>query len=52
MSLNGSNWRTWKGKMLDLLYCKEMHAPLEGNDAKPKDTIDEKWKCWLHSIIV
>jgi hypothetical protein len=42
--LNGSNWPLWKGKMLDILYYKDMYAPIECDTAKPKETSDVEWK--------
>lgn len=30
--------------MKDLLYCKDLHGPLEGDSAKPKKTSDGAWK--------
>jgi len=30
--------------MQDLLCCKDLYAPLEGDEAKPKDMSDGKWK--------
>jgi transposase InsO family protein len=42
--LNGSNWLLWKGKMLDILYYKDMYAPIEGDTVKPKETSDAEWK--------
>jgi hypothetical protein len=44
ISLNGSNWLLWKGKMLDILYYKDMYSPIEGDTAKPKETSDADWK--------
>ena len=28
ITLNGSNYHTWKGKMEDLLYVKDYHLPV------------------------
>ncbi|KAA8547298.1 hypothetical protein F0562_003838 [Nyssa sinensis] len=30
--------------MEDILYCKDLYEPIEGDTAKPKDIDDEKWK--------
>ncbi|KAA8550233.1 hypothetical protein F0562_001917 [Nyssa sinensis] len=30
--------------MEDILYCKDLYEPIEGDTAKPKDMDDEKWK--------
>jgi len=37
ITLSRSNWKIWKTRMEDLLYCKDLHAPLKGDEAKPKD---------------
>ena len=37
VNLNGSNWMIWKAKMEDILYCKNLYAPIEDDEAKPKD---------------
>ena len=42
MSLNGSNYNVWKGKMEDLLYVKGFHLPVFSSD-KPEDKSDKKW---------
>ncbi|KAK8921663.1 hypothetical protein KSP39_PZI019972 [Platanthera zijinensis] len=42
VSMNGKNWSIWKPRMEDLLYCKDLHAPLTGRPASVKD--DEEWK--------
>ena len=36
-SFNGSNWVTWKTKMEDLLFCKDLYGPIEGDSNKSKD---------------
>lgn len=43
ISLNGTNWVTWKTKMEDLLYCKDLYGPIEGDKGKPVGTKDEDW---------
>ena len=35
-SFNGSNWVTWKTKMEDLLFCKDVYRPIEGDSGKPE----------------
>ncbi|KAL6225745.1 hypothetical protein ACLB2K_004594 [Fragaria x ananassa] len=42
--LNHSNWITWKPRMDDILYCKDLHEPIEGVEAKPEETSDANWK--------
>ena len=42
--LKGSNYSIWKPSMLDLLYCKDLYLPLEGDSAKPEKMSEEEWK--------
>jgi hypothetical protein len=42
MSLNGSNYHLWKGKMEDLLYVKQFHLPVFVSE-KPENKSDEEW---------
>ena len=42
ITLNGSNYHTWKGKMEDLLYVKNYYLPVFATD-KPSDKTDEEW---------
>ncbi|KAA8532467.1 hypothetical protein F0562_032500 [Nyssa sinensis] len=44
IKLNNMNWLIWKPKMEDILYCKDLYEPIEGDTAKPKDMDAEKWK--------
>ena len=44
ISLNGNNWMIWKPRMEDLLYCKDLYGPLQGDSAKPTTMIDDEWK--------
>ena len=44
VNLNESNWMIWKSKMEDLLYCKDLFAPVERDSAKPKTTSEDDWK--------
>ena len=41
--LNHSNWITWNPRMEDILYCKDLHEPIKGVDAKPEGTSDANW---------
>ena len=43
ISLNGTNWVTWKTKMGDLLYCKDFYGPIEGDKGRPEGTKDGDW---------
>ena len=42
--LNGGNWMIWKSIMKDLLCCKDLYAPFESDDLKPKNMSDGEWK--------
>ncbi|RDX87092.1 hypothetical protein CR513_31474, partial [Mucuna pruriens] len=42
MSLNGTNYHLWKGKMKDLLFVKKMHLPVFAAQ-KPESMSDEEW---------
>ena len=43
-SFNGSNWVTWKTKMEDLLFCKDLYGLIEGDNGKPEGMKDDEWK--------
>jgi hypothetical protein len=40
IKLTSSNWQIWKSKMEDILYCKDLYEPVEGNSSKLKDITD------------
>ena len=42
ITLNGSNYHTWKGKMEDLLYVKQFHLPVFATE-KPDNKSEEEW---------
>ena len=42
ISLNGTNYHVWKGKMEDLLYVKRWHLPVFG-ESKPENMNDSDW---------
>ncbi|KAM1738797.1 hypothetical protein ACFX11_014582 [Malus domestica] len=44
IKLTNSNWVTWKPRMEDILYCKDLHEPIEGDAAKPESMSDAEWK--------
>ncbi|KAL6179068.1 hypothetical protein ACLB2K_050584 [Fragaria x ananassa] len=44
IKLTHTNWVTWKPRMEDILYCKDMHEPIEGVAGKPADMADNKWQ--------
>ena len=43
MKLTRSNWVTWKSRMEDMLYCKDLHEPIEGINSKPENMSDANW---------
>ena len=49
--LNSSNLSLWKGKMLDLLYCKEWHAPFECEEVKLSQMNEDKWKLLNRQVV-
>lgn len=38
ITLNENNLTIWKAKMKDLLYCKDLYAPIKGDNSKPTGT--------------
>ena len=40
--LKSQNYGIWKSKMEDLLYIKDLHEPIEGEEARPTDLDDKK----------
>ncbi|KAK9906214.1 hypothetical protein M0R45_002714 [Rubus argutus] len=43
IKLNHSNWITWKPRMEDILYCKDLHEPIEGATGRPEGTSEAAW---------
>ena len=43
IKLKSWNYGIWKSRMEDLLYMKNLHEPIEGDEAKPADIDDKKW---------
>ncbi|XP_047325107.1 xanthotoxin 5-hydroxylase CYP82C4-like [Impatiens glandulifera] len=41
--LTNNNWQIWKSKMEDILYCKDLYEPVEGDSAKPKEMAEADW---------
>ena len=37
VKLSALNYSIWKLMMEDVLYCKDLHDPIEGDSAKPSD---------------
>ncbi|KAA8535831.1 hypothetical protein F0562_030849 [Nyssa sinensis] len=44
VSFNRSNWVTWKTKVKNLLYCKDLYGPNKGDKGKLEGTKDDEWK--------
>jgi transposase InsO family protein len=43
IKLSASNYSIWKPMMEDVLYCKDLHDPIEGDSAKPSSMPDKEW---------
>jgi len=44
IKLSASNYLIWKPMMEDVLYCKDLHDPIEGDSAKPSDISNIDWE--------
>ncbi|GFS40774.1 hypothetical protein Acr_00g0070470 [Actinidia rufa] len=42
--LSATNYAIWKSRMEDILFCKDLHDPLENKGEKPIATKDEEWR--------
>lgn len=42
MTLNGSNYYVWRGRMKDQLYLKDYYLPVFASE-KPKSITDAEW---------
>ncbi|GFY85307.1 hypothetical protein Acr_04g0000450 [Actinidia rufa] len=42
--LSAMNYAIWKSRMEDILFCKDLHDPLENKGDKHVATKDEEWK--------
>ena len=40
VKLSASKYSIWKQMMEDVLYCKDLHDPIEDNSVKPSDMSD------------
>ena len=49
ITLNGSNYHVWKGKMEDLLYVKDYYLPVFAFE-KPENKTDAKWNLLLRQV--
>ena len=41
IKLSASNYSIWKPMMEYVLYCKDLHDPIEGDSAKPSEMSDK-----------
>ena len=44
VKLTSTNYSLWKSMMEDLLNCKDLYDPIEGDNGKSSDTSDVDWK--------
>ena len=44
VKLSAANYLIWKPMMEDVLYCKDLHDPIECDSAKPSDMSDRDWE--------
>ena len=44
VKLSASNYSIWKPMMEGVLYCKDLHDPIEGDSAMPSDMSNRDWK--------
>ena len=44
VKLTGTNYSILKPEMEDILYCKDLYDPIEGNSTKPEDKTDKEWE--------
>ena len=44
MKLTATNYILWKSMMEDLLNCKDLYDPIEGDNIKSSDMLDVDWK--------
>ena len=44
IKLTTTNYSLWKSMIEDLLDCKDLYDPIEGDNAKPDDMSDPNWK--------
>ncbi|GFS32922.1 hypothetical protein Acr_00g0025370 [Actinidia rufa] len=42
--LSATNYAIWKPRMEDILFCKDLHDPLENKGEKPEAKTDEEWR--------
>ena len=44
IKLTATNYSLWKFMMEDLLNCKDLYDPIEGENAKSSDMLDVDWE--------
>ena len=44
VKLTTTNYSLWKSMIEDLLNCKDLYDPIEGDNAKSSDMSDADWK--------
>ncbi|GFS43592.1 hypothetical protein Acr_00g0085960 [Actinidia rufa] len=49
--LSATNYALWKSRMEDILFCKDLHDPLENKGEKPIEKKDEEWTKMNRKII-
>ena len=42
--LTSSNYSIWKPRMEDILCCKDLYAPIDGDKSKLKDMSEAEWQ--------
>ena len=42
--LLATNYAIWKSRMEDILFCKDLHSPLENKEENHIAKKDEEWK--------
>ncbi|PKI40027.1 hypothetical protein CRG98_039597 [Punica granatum] len=42
--LNATKYSIWKSRMEDLLFCRDLYDPIEGDSTKPKYKDDKAWE--------
>ena len=42
IKLSASNYSIWKSMIEDVLYCKDLHDPIEGDSARLSSMLDKE----------
>ena len=51
IKLSASNYAIQKSRMEDILYCKDLYDPIEGDEAKPATMSDKEWEKLNRKIV-